>query len=155
MKRQDNCVFCKIIAGEVPSHTVWEDNEHLAFLSIYPNTEGVTVVIPKAHHSSYIFDASDGAIIALMHAAKKVACILDKRLPDVGRTAVVFEGFGVDHLHAKLFPLHGTKDADWKQRSSNVKKYFDYYEGYVSSHDHERADDAALAALAKKLRGEK
>jgi diadenosine tetraphosphate (Ap4A) HIT family hydrolase len=131
---------------------VWEDDKHLAFLSIFPNTEGVTVVIPKEHQPSYIFDVPEDVMIALMRATGKVAKLLDSKLADVGRTAVVFEGFGVDHLHAKLFPMHGTKSGTWIRRSSNVEKYFDKYEGYISSHDYERASDETLADLAKKLR---
>jgi len=153
MQRKEGCIFCDIVAGEAPSHLVWQDEDHIAFLSIFPNTEGVTVVIPRDHHPSYIFEASDIVMVELMHAARTVARILDEKLENVGRTAVVFEGFGVDHLHAKLFPLHGTVDEEWHQRRSNVRKFFDYYEGYISSHDHDRADDARLAALAKKLRG--
>ena len=66
---------------------------------------------------------------------------------------MIFEGFGVDHMHAKLFPMHGTKSEEWKKRKSNVDKFFENYEGYISSHDHKRADDTALAELAKKIRG--
>jgi diadenosine tetraphosphate (Ap4A) HIT family hydrolase len=149
-----DCIFCKIVNGEAPSHKVWEDGEHLAFLSIFPNTEGTTVVITKEHHPSYAFDLPDEVLSGLILAAKKVAKLLDSKLVDVGRTAMVFEGFGVDHIHAKLFPMHGTADMkEWKNIESNVAKYFDKYEGYVSSHDYERADDAALAELAEKLRG--
>jgi hypothetical protein len=74
-------------------------------------------------------------------------------LDDVGRTAMVFEGFGVDHIHAKLFPMHGTAGMkDWKPIESSVNKYFEKYEGYISSHDHKREDDKILAKLAKRLR---
>lgn len=153
----DDCIFCKIVRGEAPSHTIWENDTHLAFLSIFPNTPGVTVVIPKAHHPSYAFDLPDSALTDLILATKQVAKLLDAGLDDVGRTAMVFEGFGVDHVHAKLFPMHGTKDmAHWKPiESRDIRKYFDRYEGYISSHDYERADDAALAALAKKIRERK
>ena len=148
-----DCIFCKIVAGEAPSHKVWEDTDHLAFLSIFPNTEGVAVVIPKKHHSSYPFDLPDEVLMALMLATKKVAKLLDAKLDDVGRTAMVFEGFGVDHVHAKLFPMHGTKDMkEWRPIESKVDKYFDKYEGYISSHDYKRADDEALKKLAEKLR---
>lgn len=156
-----DCIFCQIAAGEAPSHKVWESDTHLAFLSIFPNTQGVTVVIPKEHHPSYAFDLPDAALEELVLAAKQVAKLLDAKLEDVGRTAMVFEGFGVDHVHAKLFPMHGTRSATkegWKPIESHAhippeaRKYFDRYEGYVSSHDYERADDAALAALAKKIR---
>jgi histidine triad (HIT) family protein len=148
-----DCIFCKIVSGEAPSHKVWEDEKHLAFLSIFPNTEGATVVTTKAHHPSYAFDLPDEVLSELVLATKKVAKLLDSKLEDVGRTAMVFEGYGVDHIHSKLFPMHGTADmSEWKNIESDVAKYFDKYEGYISSHDYERADDVALAALAKKLR---
>ena len=64
----------------------------------------------------------------------------------------MFEGYGVDHLHAKLFPMHGTKAKNWKPRESSVNKYFRKYEGYISSHDYKRADDEKLAELANKIK---
>jgi diadenosine tetraphosphate (Ap4A) HIT family hydrolase len=147
------CLFCDIVAGVIPSHKVWEDENHLAFLSIFPNTEGVTVVIPKAHYDSYAFALPDTVLSDLVIAAKKVAGILDAKLPDVGRTALVFEGFGVDHVHAKLFPMHGTADMTmWKPIESSIETYFKTYPGYISSHDAGRADDAHLATLAERLR---
>lgn len=148
-----DCVFCKIVRGEAPSHRVWEDEKHLAFLSIFPNTEGVAVVITKVHYPSYIFDLPEGVMAELILAVKKVAKLLDAKLEDVGRTAMVFEGFGVDHIHAKLFPMHGTADMkEWKPIESKVEKHFDQYEGYISSHDYKREDDEKLATLAKKMR---
>jgi diadenosine tetraphosphate (Ap4A) HIT family hydrolase len=149
---EPGCIFCRIVSGEAPSHKIWEDDEHVAFLSIFPNTEGFSVVIPKNHYSSYVFEQSSQVVTNLMIAASKAAALLDAKLKDVGRTAVIFEGFGIDHLHAKLFPMHGTKADHWQQRKSNVDKYFETYEGYVSSHDYKRADDGELAALAKKIR---
>lgn len=148
-----NCIFCKIVSGDAPSYKIWESDAHLAFLSIFPNTEGVTVVIPKTHYPSYAFDLPDDVLAELMFATKKVAKLLDAKLGDVGRTAMVFEGFGVDHVHAKLFPMHGTKNmAEWRPIESKIEKYFDRYEGYISSHDYKRADDEALAKLANKIR---
>ncbi len=148
----NNCIFCKIIKKESPSHTIWEDDKHIVFLSIFPNTEGVTVVIPKEHYSSYVFDLPDQVLTDLMLATKKVAKILDSKLEDVGKTALVFEGFGVDHIHAKLFPMHGTADMkEWKPIESSVDKYFEKYEGYISSHDYNRVDDEVLSRLAGKL----
>lgn len=148
-----DCIFCKIVSGEAPSHRIWEDEKHIAFLSIFPNTEGTSVVIPKKHYSSYLFDLEDETISDLVIAAKQVAKLLDSKLEDVGRTALVFEGFGVDHIHAKLFPMHGTKHLvnDWQPVHSNVDKYFHQYEGYISSHDHVRADDGLLSELAKNI----
>ncbi|MEY4731231.1 MAG: hypothetical protein RL681_177 [Candidatus Parcubacteria bacterium] len=148
-----DCIFCKIAKGEAPSHKIWEDEKHLAFLSIFPNTEGFSVVITKEHYPSYAFDLPDSVITGLLSAVKKTAKLLDAKLEDVGRTGMIFEGFGVDHIHAKLFPMHGTRLAEWKPIKSNVDKYFDQYEGYISSHDYKRGDDAKLSELAKKIRG--
>ncbi len=80
-----DCIFCRIVANKSPSHRIWEDDKHLAFLSIYPNTPGVTVVIPKAHRPSYVFDNDDETVCSLMKAARKVAGMLDQRLEGVGR----------------------------------------------------------------------
>ena len=147
----ENCIFCKIVKGEAPCHKIWEDDKHLAFLSIFPNTEGFSVVITKEHHSSYAFDLPEEILLGLVLASKKVAKLLDSKLEDVGRTGMIFEGFGVDHIHAKLFPMHGTKMAEWKPLKSNVDKYFTQYEGYISSHDYKRAEDEQLSKLAEKI----
>jgi diadenosine tetraphosphate (Ap4A) HIT family hydrolase len=148
----EDCIFCKIVKGEMPCHKIWEDENHLAFLSIFPNTEGFSVVVTKQHYPSYVFDLDDKVLKDLVLAAKKVAKLLDAKLDDVGRTGLIFEGFGVDHLHAKLFPMHGTEQGKWKPIKSKIDKYFDKYEGYISSHDHQRADDEKLSKLAKKIR---
>jgi len=147
-----NCIFCKIARGELPSHKIWEDKNHLAFLSIFPNTEGFSVVIPKKHYPSYAFALPEKTLCELVTASKKVAKLLDEKMSDVGRTGMIFEGFGVDHVHAKLFPMHGTADLrKWQPVKSNIDKYFKKYEGYISSHDYKREDDKKLAKLAKKL----
>ncbi len=150
----NECIFCKIIKEELPSHRIWEDDAHLAFLTIFPNTEGVSVVIPKKHYPSYAFDLPDDVLANLMVATKKVAKLLDSKLEDVGRTAMVFEGFGVDHIHAKLYPMHGTNIPEWKPIESSIDKYFEKYEGYISSHDYKREDDEKLKVLAARIRGE-
>ncbi|MDO8557559.1 MAG: HIT family protein [Candidatus Jorgensenbacteria bacterium] len=146
-----DCIFCKIARGEVPVHKIWEDEKHLAFLSIFPNTEGFSVVITKEHYPSYAFDLPEEILTGLVKASKQTAKLLDIKLDDVGRTGMIFEGFGVDHVHSKLFPMHGTKIAEWKPIKSSVDKYFEKYEGYISSHDYKRADDEKLKLLAKKI----
>lgn len=149
-------IFHKIISGEAPCYKVWEDENHLAFLSIFPNTIGTTVVIPKKYEPSYFAETSDEALASLIIAAKKVAKLLDEKLSDVGRVGLVFEGFGVNYLHAKLFPMHGTKDMTWRPIESQDRKtlIFDKYPGYISSHDAKLEDADFLAGLAAYLRGE-
>lgn len=151
----EKCIFCEIVKGEAPCHKIWEDKKHLAFLSIFPNTEGFSVVITKKHYPSYAFNLPDSILKELIIASKKVAKLLESKLEDVGRTGMILEGFGVDHVHTKLFPMHGTSDIkEWRPLKSNVDKYFEKYEGYISSHDYKRADDFKLKKLAEKIRRE-
>ncbi len=147
-----SCIFCEIAAGRAPCHKIWENGTYMAFLSIFPNTEGFTVVIPKHHLSSYIFDHASEEINGLMAAAKQVSDLLVHKFSTVERTALVFEGYGVNHLHAKLIPLHGTKGDSWKRIASTIKTKFDRYPGYISSHDAERESDEKLAAIAHFLK---
>ena len=147
------CLFCQIVLGEVPAHIVWEDDEHVAFLSVFPNTDGVTVVIPKAHYGSDVWAMPEHAFHALLSATRVVALQLTRVFEDVGRTAVVFEGFGIDHVHAKLFPLHGTALSVWEPILSDVELFEAEYTGRVSTHDGPRADDKYLARIADRIRG--
>jgi diadenosine tetraphosphate (Ap4A) HIT family hydrolase len=149
-----DCIFCAIATGRAPCHKIWEDEQHLAFLSIFPNTKGFSVVITKLHYPSYAFDLPDRILSGLVLAAKRVGRLLDGKLEDVGRTGLILEGFAVDHAHAKLFPMHGTRMVRWRPLSRPADKYFDEYEGYISSHDYRRAADDELAALAQRIRGE-
>jgi diadenosine tetraphosphate (Ap4A) HIT family hydrolase len=148
-----DCIFCKIVRGDMPCHKVWESKTHLAFLSIFPNTPGFTVVIPKKHFSSYAFDLSDENLAALVTTAKHVGLLLDRKL-GVSRTGLVLEGMGVDHVHAKLIPMHGVKKGKFTPTFVETAKFFDNYEGYLTTLEGKRADDKELAALAKRIRDE-
>ena len=148
----NECIFCEIVKNTVPNYRVWEDENYLAFLSIFPNTEGATVVIPKKHYDSYAFELPDEVLSGLVKAAKKVGKLLDDKLDDVGRTAMVFEGYGVNHVHAKLFPMHGTKNKEWREHISPIKTYFEKYEGYISSNDGNLADAKYLENISKKIK---
>ena len=148
----EDCIFCKIAKDEESSHKIWEDTDHIAFLSIFPNTEGFTIVTPKQHHPSSFSKMPSDILAALTLAAQKVATILIKTFDDVGEVGMIIEGYGVNHAHIKLSPLHGTPKEGWRAIPSTEKKLMPQYEGYISSHGSERADDNQLALLAKKIR---
>lgn len=150
----EDCIFCQIVEGKAPAHLIWEDDSHMAFLSSHPNTEGFSVVIPREHYSSYAFDLPDQILTDLTLAAKQVGKLLDKKFEDVGRTAMVYEGFGVNHIHAKLIPLHGTNQEDWEPIVSNSDEYFEKYLGYIATHDSKPASQEELAKLAEFIREE-
>jgi len=108
----ENCIFCKIAKKEVPAEIIWENEDFMAFLDIFPVVPGATVVIPKKHYDSYIKTASKELTSALMEAAKEVMEILDKKLEDNIQTKLTFEGMEVSHLHTKLWPMYpGIKEA--------------------------------------------
>lgn len=98
-----DCLFCKIIAGEIPCHKVWKDENHLAFLDINPIREGHTLVIPKVH-APYLFDLDDAGYQSLLAASKSIAARL-KEVFRVPRIGMAVEGFGVDHVHVHLLPI--------------------------------------------------
>lgn len=125
-----NCLFCKIIDGEVPCHKVWQDDQHLAFLDINPIQEGHTLVIPKTH-APYLFDLDDANYQSLLTASKKVAKRL-KEVLNVPRIGVAVEGFAVDHVHVHLIPLTGA--------------------GQLNPELAKPADQTELAKLAEKIR---
>jgi len=150
------CVFCEIVKGKIKTPGIfWEDNEFLAFLSVWPNTGGFTIVIPKSHYGSDVLDLQNDILQKFILAAKAVSQILIKHFEDVGRVGLIMEGTGIDHAHVKLFPMHGTnymKKGEWRQYHSSVNKYFETYEGYISSNDGPKADEGQLVKLAKELR---
>ncbi|MEN8253545.1 MAG: HIT family protein [Patescibacteria group bacterium] len=154
MKNKSDCIFCQIATGKAPAHEIWSNKTHMAFLSIFPNTDGFTVVMPKTHHGSYAFEQSDQVLSELIIATKKVANILDNYFKDVNRTGMFFEGFGVDHLHSKLFPMHGTGDLEnWSMIESKEKNtFYPKYPGFLCSNDSSRADDEKLSKLAKTIK---
>lgn len=142
-----------MVAGQIPYHKIYEDEKHLAFLTIFPNTEGATVVITKEHFGSSAFEQPDSVLQELIIATKRTAQILTHYFSDVGRCGMVFEGFGVDHLHSKVYPLHGTNIEEWRPIESGKKKdYYELYPGYICSNDSKLADNDQLATLAKKIR---
>lgn len=153
---EGKCIFCEIVKGNIKTPGIfWEDDEFMAFLSIFPNTEGFTVLVTKNHYGSDCLALPDDVLQRFVIAAKKVSNILLEYFEDVGRVGLIMEGTGIDHAHIKLFPMHGTghmKKGVWKQYSSGRSDYFEKYEGYIISSDGPQADVDELAELARKLK---
>ncbi|MFH1780164.1 MAG: HIT domain-containing protein [Candidatus Micrarchaeota archaeon] len=147
-----NCVFCKIIAGEIPCFKVWEDDAFLAFLDINPNTKGMTLVIPKKHFDSNAFEMNNEDYSAFLIAVKKVDSLLRKKL-NVERVALVIEGMGVNHAHAKLYPLHGV-GKEFTAMEAKEKVFYEEYPGFVTTLLGPQTDFNELKKLAEKI-GEK
>lgn len=142
-------IFDKIVRGEIESRVVWEDDGHMAFLTPFPNTPGLTVVIPKKNIGDYAFSLSDDDYTALQLAIKKVAAILERAF-DVSRVAMVFEGTGVAYVHAKLYPLHGPV-ADQTEVWSETKEFVEEYRGWITTLEGPKMDDARLDEIQAKI----
>lgn len=149
-KLMEDCIFCKIVAGNIPASKIYEDESFMAFLDIKPNTRGMTLVIPKTHHDSYIFDMPSKEYQGLMEATQRVVRILEKGL-GVVRVAMVMEGMGVNHAHIKLYPLHGVTEK-FEEMWASDKVFFDKYEGYISTQLGPDADMSELSRLAEEIK---
>lgn len=101
-------IFSRIIAGEIPSYKVAEDDRFFAFLDINPMAKGHTLVVPK-QEVDYIFDLSDEDLAAMHVFAKKVALAIGKAFPclKVGEAVL---GLEVPHAHIHLIPMQSEKD---------------------------------------------
>ncbi len=102
-----DCIFCKIIAGQLPNHTLYEDGQVLAFLDVFPKVEGHTVVIPKKHGAT-IFDFTSEELGVVMHgvqqAARKISEVLKPDGFTIGLNHGEVAGQAVPHLHFHILP---------------------------------------------------
>jgi len=106
-------IFSKIIAGEIPSYRILEDDRYYAFLDINPLAEGHTLVIPKVE-TDYLFDLEDELLAHMMVFAKKVALAIDRTM-DCKRVGVAVLGLEVPHAHIHLVPLNNLHDIEFSR----------------------------------------
>ena len=101
-------IFSKIVAGEIPSYKVAEDDMFYAFLDINPLVKGHTLVVPKKE-VDYIYDLSDEELAAMHVFAKHVALAIQKAFPcrKVGEAVI---GLEVPHAHIHLIPIQNESD---------------------------------------------
>ncbi len=148
--KEKNCIFCRIASGDAPSYKIYEDGKYLAFLDLFPNIEGQALLIPKDHKCSLFSEIEDRELSSFVLVAKKVANLMRKKLK-VARVHLVFEGTGVCHLHAKLYPSSGLTDSKFKEVIAAESVYFKKYPGYVTTMMGPKASDAALERVQKKI----
>jgi len=107
MAADPNCVFCKIVAGDVPCFKLFEDAQTLAFMDISPVHEGHCVVIPTAHYPN-VFEISSRAMAAAAQTAARVATAVNRALKPDGLNLIQANGNGagqsVGHFHFHVFP---------------------------------------------------
>jgi len=106
-------IFSKIIAGEIPSYRIHEDDRYYAFLDINPLAQGHTLVIPKVE-TDYLFDLEDDLLADMMVFAKKVAKAIDRTM-DCKRVGVAVLGLEVPHAHIHLVPINSLYDIEFSR----------------------------------------
>lgn len=128
-------VFARILRGEIPAHTVYEDEHVLAFMDVMPQADGHTLVIPKAPAEN-LFDVPPAALSATMLATQRVATAVREAFAAPGVMIVQFNGSAagqtVFHLHFHIIPRHAGAELRFHARSM--------------------ADHAVLAAHAERVR---
>ena len=107
-------IFSKIIAGEIPSYKVAEDDKFYAFLDINPITWGHTLVVPK-QETDYLFDLDDALIGDMMVFTKKVAHAIKEAFP-CRKVGMAVLGLEVPHAHIHLVPLKNEGDMDFRHK---------------------------------------
>ena len=117
--KKDDCIFCKIAAGEIPSRKIYEDSDLIAIMDLNPTSKGHSLIIPKEHCTN-IYDIDEDIAAKVMKTAKKLAtkmtvalnCDGFNLLQNNGETA----GQTMFHFHMHLIPRY--KDAD-----NNILKF--------------------------------
>lgn len=118
--KNENCIFCKILAGEIPSTAVYEDDDFKAILDVNPAARGHVIILPK-NHAANIYELPDEDASKIMIVAKKIATAIEKAyhcdgvniLQNNGEAA----GQTVFHLHVHVIPRFkgDTVNIGWKQ----------------------------------------
>ena len=116
-------IFTKIVAGEIPCYKVAEDEHHLAFLDINPNTAGHTLCIPKKEIDR-LMDLEAQAYSYLMNFSRKVALALRQVVP-CKRIGMSVIGLEVPHVHVHLIPLNEMSDVTFQKKATMSPEAFE------------------------------
>lgn len=114
----EDCIFCKIVRGEIPSHKVYEDESFLAFLDIHPLAPGHTLVIPKTHYR-WVWDMPNAGEYFLV--VQKIACAMQKSFgTDAVHSKII--GEEIPHSHIWIYSDPSTATGDKNNFVENVTK---------------------------------
>lgn len=117
------CIFCKIANKEIPSYTVYEDDNFLAFLDLSPITVGHTLVVPKKHYAN-LLELDEATAKEALNVARKVALLLKEKL-NVSDFNIVNNcgenaGQSVRHFHIHVIPIYKKGDLEFKVQTKKL-----------------------------------
>ena len=113
----ENCIFCKIVDGEIPAYKVYEDENFLAFLDIHPQSPGHTQVIPKKHFR-WVWDVEN--VGQYFEVARKIAVAQQKAF-DTDFILSKIVGDEIEHAHIWIYPNNNVV-GDKMDFENNLKK---------------------------------
>ncbi|XP_031419867.1 uncharacterized protein LOC105893544 isoform X2 [Clupea harengus] len=143
-------LFSRIVRGEEQQWRVWEDEGHVAFLTPFPNTPGLTVLVPRRPLTSDILRLEEQDYRGLVLATWKVARLLRESL-GAWAVSLIFEGFEIDYAHAKLIPLAQPEGNVTHCPPSPLPESCEIYPGYVTSADGPPASPESLREMQTTL----
>jgi histidine triad (HIT) family protein len=120
---KDDCLFCKIVAGEIPSYKTFEDDKMLAFLDVNPATRGHTLIIPKDHHEA-MHDIPTEILSRVAVVAKILILQYNEKLKADGYNIIHSSKEAaqqeIDHFHLHLVPRYENDPLDfWQSKKEN------------------------------------
>ena len=123
-----DCLFCKIISGEIPSSTIYEDETVKVFLDINPTTNGDSLVVPKKHYKDFR-EVPDEILNHMNEVIKKLYPIYQERLNCEGLTLAQNNELGqeIKHFHIHLIPRYPEDHADFsydKEKLSDLEEIY-------------------------------
>ena len=113
-------IFSQIVNGEIPCYKVYEDDEFLAFLDVFPVAKGHVLVIPKKE-TDYIFDIEDQSYTRMWQFAKKISKALRLSV-SCERIGISVIGLEVAHAHIHLLPINSLEDMNFSKSKINFSK---------------------------------
>ncbi len=111
-------LFSKIIAGEIPSYKILEDENFYAFLDVFPLVEGHVLIVPK-NETDKFFDLSDNYLQKILLFAKPIATAIEKVFP-CNRCGMSVVGLEVPHAHLHLMPINSANDINFTREKMTV-----------------------------------
>ncbi|MEK7606395.1 MAG: HIT family protein [Patescibacteria group bacterium] len=123
----NDCIFCKIIAGEVPADKVYEDDTTIAFIDVHPINPGHTLVVPKKHYEN-ILDTPKDVLAAMIQTAQKVAkatmAAVDAPAVNIGMNNGAEAGQVVFHSHFHVIPRFANDGyKSWERKEGSLLTY--------------------------------
>lgn len=126
MNNMNDCIFCKIIAGEIPSKTIYEDNLMKAFLEINPMSDGHILLIPKKHYINFL-DTPNEIITEMYKVIKEKIYPLLKEKLDISGLSICQIGKDVKHYHIHLIPQYENVEFDFNHDKTKVSDIEEIY----------------------------